>query len=86
MYAILIAILEFVLEFSSFVVCHAVSIEILVTNDIIKLKSACVAISDQNGYILSSVFDCHAVSIEILVKNDILKFESAFVAKNYIFC
>ena len=33
-------LIEFVLEFSSVVVCHAVSIEILVKNDIINLKSA----------------------------------------------
>ena len=44
--AILIPILEFVFGCSSFVVCQAVSIEILVKNDIINLKSAFLAKND----------------------------------------
>ena len=64
--------------FSSFFVSQAVSIEILVKNDIIHFENAFVGVFWSKVVYFSSFFDCHAVSIEILVKNDILNFESAF--------
>ena len=56
-------------------VSQAVSIEILVKNDILNLKSV----------FFSSFVVSQAVSIKILVKNDILNLKSAFFAKKYIF-